>query len=31
METTKGHKAEYNVIKESKKAIGTQVANKVPY
>lgn len=31
MEMTKGHKAENNVIEESKKAIGTQVANKVPY
>lgn len=28
---TKGHKAEYKVIEESKKAIGTQVANKAPY
>lgn len=28
---TKGHKAEYKVIEESKTAIGAQVANKAPY
>lgn len=31
MDMTKGHKTEYKIIEESKKAIGTQVANRVPY